>query len=98
MDRLEHFRNRLLECFAEELTDLEVHVEKVELGKYSGSLVSPTFEGMDDIGRQNLIWGRVLKCLTPDEQRSLAFLYPSSPAEHAADDEAEAQVEAEPRI
>ena len=98
MDRLEQFRNRLIECFAEDLADLEVQVEKVELGKYSGSLVSPTFEGMDDIGRQNLIWGRVLKCLNTDEQWRLAFLYPSSPTEHAAHLEAEVQVEAESRL
>lgn len=60
------------------------------LAKIEVGVVSPTFEGMDEARRQELVWGRVLDTFEADEWRRIAFIYTDAPSEVAAKQAAQA--------
>lgn len=49
--------------------------------KYFGSIVSPSFEGMNEAKRQSLVWGQILESLDDDDQRRVEFVYTDAPSE-----------------
>ena len=47
-----------------------------------GVLVSPTFEGLEAIDRQNMIWDVLDQALEPDEKRQIQIIVAATPEEH----------------
>ncbi len=66
-------------------------IYKIDVG-----VVSPTFEGMNEARRQEIVWGRVLETFEVDEWRRIEFIYTDSPSEAAARQIAEPKVVASP--
>jgi acid stress-induced BolA-like protein IbaG/YrbA len=69
---------------------LEGHVEDPEVdaipGDYHqvlGIIVSPSFEGMDEGRRQEIVWDRVLRTFDEAERRSIEFIYTNAPSDVA---------------
>jgi acid stress-induced BolA-like protein IbaG/YrbA len=47
-----------------------------------GVLVSPTFEGLASIDRQDMIWDALDRNLEPDEKRQIQIIVAATPEEH----------------
>jgi stress-induced morphogen len=45
------------------------------------TLVSPTFEGMSDGARQEMVWDQILKSLSEEDQERIEFIYTKAPSE-----------------
>jgi acid stress-induced BolA-like protein IbaG/YrbA len=47
-----------------------------------GVLVSPVFEGLESMDRQNMIWDALDRNLEPDEKRQIQIIVAATPEEH----------------
>ena len=78
------FPDRLRDCLlAVAVTAPDVRVFPADSGKYQyyGKLISSDFEGMNEAGRQRLVWGRILEQLSPFDQERVAFVFTDAPSE-----------------
>ena len=83
MDDLESFGRKLRESLGQDLVEPEVIVVRGDFHKLEGSIVSPTFEGMDEARRQEIVWGCVLRDFETQEWRRIDFLYTNAPSEQS---------------
>lgn len=81
MDDLKQFSQRLKQSFESALADPIVSAERGDFTKVLVYVVSPTFEGMDEGDRQEIVWERVLEDFAPDDQRKIEFIYTDAPSE-----------------
>jgi hypothetical protein len=59
----------------------QVHAEWNDSHKLFVSMVSPSFEEMDEADRQELAWESVYKTLTEDENYTIEFIFTEAPSE-----------------
>lgn len=55
--------------------------DKTDNGNVGGILTSGTFEGMDEIGRQELVWDKLKGKLSQEEQSHIVSLITVTPEE-----------------
>ena len=87
MTRVNEFDARFETCLRGlDLENPQIRVYPADYAeyKYFGSIVSRSFEGMGEAGRQSLVWGRILDALDDDDQRRIEFVYTNAPSEHAS--------------
>ena len=65
------------------LRELKIDLERTASGKIAGVLVSPSFQGHDQIDRQEMIWGKLKQRLTEAEQLEVVSLITVTPLENA---------------
>jgi hypothetical protein len=87
----ERYKQMLTESMEGHLESPLVDVLEAEPFRFQGSIVSPTFEGMEDWERQELVWGRVYRTFNEEDRRWLDFIFTNTPAEMAAYAEANEQ-------
>ncbi len=63
------------------LTEPEFYLEKLPGGKLSGSVVSDTFEGSDNVARQQSIWDALEQEFGPESQNIVGTLLAYTKAE-----------------
>jgi acid stress-induced BolA-like protein IbaG/YrbA len=81
--------NRLQDRLRQSLETLRVKKPVVRVipgdtSKVIGVVVSPTFEGMRDEKRQELVWEHVLKTLDEFDQSQVEFVFTNAPSEESA--------------
>ena len=81
MDELEQFRDRLERSLLGVLERPRVSAMRGDYYKILGTIISPTFEDMDEGKRQEIVWERVLDTFDEDDQRRIEFLYTDAPSE-----------------
>jgi hypothetical protein len=64
-----------------------VSAKRGNLYKILAQVVSPTFEGMEEHERQEIVWRLVLDTFDQDEQDRIGFLYTDAPSEVDAEGE-----------
>jgi acid stress-induced BolA-like protein IbaG/YrbA len=55
--------------------------DKTDNGNVGGILTSGTFQGMDEIERQELVWEKLKAKLSPEEQKHIVSLITVTPEE-----------------
>ncbi len=78
MDELAEKVKRILRNAFPRLDSLEIHDDDGIIGV----LVSPMFEGLESIDRQNMIWDALDRNLEPDEKRQIQIIVAATPEEH----------------
>jgi hypothetical protein len=83
----EQFSQRLKQSFERVLSDPIVRAWEGDFAMILVSVVSPTFEEMDELERQLLVWDRVLEDLGPEDRTRIEFIYTDTPAEVAPEED-----------
>jgi acid stress-induced BolA-like protein IbaG/YrbA len=91
MTERERYKEMLTRSMEGHLESPQVEVMEGEPFRFQGNIVSPTFEGMEDWERQELVWGRVYATFNEEDRQWLDFIFTNSPAEMAAYAEANEQ-------
>jgi acid stress-induced BolA-like protein IbaG/YrbA len=91
MNDVERYKQLLTRSMEGHLESLTVDVKEGDPFRFLGNIISTTFEGMEDFDRQMLVWGRVYDTLDEEDHRWIEFLFTNTPAEMAADAEADEQ-------
>lgn len=84
MPDLQEFREKLKQSLQGYVQDPAVSALPGDFSKVLGVIISPTFEGMDEARRQEIVWDRVLNTFDETERRSIEFLYTDAPSEVAS--------------
>jgi acid stress-induced BolA-like protein IbaG/YrbA len=85
MNSLERFREKLRRSMEGHLESPRVDVIEGDPYRFLGIIVSPTFEGMEDFDRQELVWQRVYKTIDEEDRRRIEFLFTNAPSEVTAE-------------
>jgi hypothetical protein len=80
---LQRFGERLRRSFEGAIREPEVIVQPGDFSMVLVSVVSPTFEGMDEGDRQEIVWQRVLDDFEAADQKRIEFIYTDAPSEAA---------------
>ncbi|HWE38867.1 MAG TPA: hypothetical protein VG406_20120 [Isosphaeraceae bacterium] len=80
---LQRFKDNLRRSFEISLVDPVVNAGPGDFSMVWVSVVSPTFEGMDEGDRQEIVWQRVLDDFEPADQKRIEFIYTDAPSEVA---------------
>jgi acid stress-induced BolA-like protein IbaG/YrbA len=86
---LESFSAKLKQSLEGYLDQPSVRAIPGDFHKVLGVIVSPTFEGMDEADRQEIVWDRVLKTFPASEHTWIEFLYTDAPSEIDESDQPE---------
>ena len=78
MDELAEKVERILRIAFPRLDSLDIRDDDGIIG----ILVSPMFEGLESINRQNMIWDALDRNLEPDEKRQIQIIVAATPEEH----------------
>jgi acid stress-induced BolA-like protein IbaG/YrbA len=78
MDELAEKVKRILRSAFPRLDSLDIHDDDGIIGV----LVSPEFEGLESIDRQDRIWDALDRNLEPDEKRQIQIIVAATPEEH----------------
>ena len=78
MDELAEKVERILRIAFPRLDSLDIRDDDGIIG----ILVSPMFEGLESIDRQNMIWDALDRNLEPDEKRQIQIIVAATPEEH----------------
>lgn len=70
-----------------DLKDAEIDVQGVDHSVIA-TIVSGSFEGMDEAERQSMVWNALLKQLDDRERGAVEFVFTIAPGEHEPVDEA----------
>ena len=81
MNDLRDFCERLRQGLESSLDRPEVSATWGSYYKILAFVVSPTFEGMDEAERQEIVWGGVMDTFGEDDQRRIEFIYTDAPSE-----------------
>jgi hypothetical protein len=81
MTEREVFADRFRHSIEGAVDDPAIDVMPGYGSKFLVSLVTPSFEGMDEGERQAIIWQRVLDGLGPEDRRRIEFIYTDAPSE-----------------
>ncbi len=81
MDDLARFTDELSKALAPQLDSPKISARRGDFYKFLGFVVSPTFEGMDEGRRQEIIWAEILDHLSPEMQDRIEFIYTEAPSE-----------------
>jgi acid stress-induced BolA-like protein IbaG/YrbA len=81
--------------FLDALRQLPVQDPTIEMHAGDGyhllaTVVSPTFEGMDEFDRQDLVWGHLREHLDMGARARIEFVFTDAPSELIEDTETEA--------
>ncbi len=88
-ERWTQFARKLQERLAGRLAEPTVQVIPSEFYKVMILVVSPTFEGMDEADRQEIVWDCVLNDFDVTERRQIEFIYTDAPSEREPEPVAE---------
>jgi hypothetical protein len=80
---LDRFTDRLRRSLDGSLEDLDVSARPGDFSRVLVFVVSPTFEGMDEGDRQEIVWRHVLDDLEPADRKRIEFIYTDAPSEVA---------------
>jgi hypothetical protein len=78
---LKEFEEKLKKSLEGYLQSPDISAIPGDLTTVLGVIVSPSFEGLDEGERQEIVWDRVLKTFNEDERRQVEFLYTNAPSE-----------------
>lgn len=81
MDDLVRFTAELRGALVPLLESPEISARRGDFYKFLGFVISPTFEGMDDGRRQEIVWAEILDHLSPEMQDRIEFIYTDAPSE-----------------
>lgn len=81
MDDLARFTDELRKALAPILEAPEISARRGDFYNFLGFVVSPTFEGMDEGRRQEIVWAEILDHLSPEMQDRVEFIYTDAPSE-----------------
>lgn len=81
MSDLKQFREKLERSLQGVLDRPVVSASEEDRYKVLFSVISPTFEGMDEGNRQEIVWDQVLNNFDEGEQDRIEFIYTEAPSE-----------------
>lgn len=67
-----------------ELQEPRVEVSSTDRGKVLATVVSPSFVGLNEARRQELVWQEVLDRMLPEDQIRIEFIFTNAPEEAVA--------------
>lgn len=81
---LQEFSDKFQRSLTGVLKEPSVSADEGYPGKFLVYVLSPTFEGLDEGERQEIVWEQVFKCLDEDEQERIEFIFTEAPSEVAS--------------
>jgi acid stress-induced BolA-like protein IbaG/YrbA len=67
------------------LRSLPVNVEQVKIegrpGHWVAEVVSPDFAALEEVDRQNMVWGHLIEKLTDSQRMQVEFVFTMAPGE-----------------